>query len=137
MGEKLLPFRAMAIPIRLTDASTNVSRHGLDASYMALYNHCATERQLLFCMSVKKTRPDYQDVQIVERCSIVPKSLNICEGDAKLRLVNISSIYKGFNSPAYCVGTALENHTHHRNGEPELTLCSLKTSWVFNVLHRR
>lgn len=55
MGEKLLPFRAMAIPIRLTDASTNISRYELDASYMALYNHCATERQLLFCISVKNT----------------------------------------------------------------------------------
>ena len=54
MGEKLLPFRAMAIPIRLTDASTNVSRHGLDASYRSLYNHCATERQLLFLHVHKK-----------------------------------------------------------------------------------
>ena len=81
MGEKLLPFRAMAIPIRLTDASTNVSRHGLDASYMALYNHCATERQLLFCISIK-TRPDYLDVQIVERCLVTSTifviNFNLC-----------------------------------------------------------
>lgn len=34
MGEKLLPFRAMAIPILLTGASTNVSRYGLDTSYV-------------------------------------------------------------------------------------------------------
>lgn len=34
MGEKLLPFRAMTIPILLTGASTNVSRYGLDTSYV-------------------------------------------------------------------------------------------------------
>ena len=66
-GRKLLPFRAMAIPILLTDASTIVSRYVLDTSYERYIITMDRNVNYFFCMSEKK------HAQIVWACQLWSK----------------------------------------------------------------
>ena len=89
MGEKLLPFRAMAIPILLTDASTNVSRYGLDTSYERYIS--TVRRNVYYFLHVreKKTRPDHLGGKI--RFELVGNSDKLNPSAAVISILEITA----------------------------------------------